>query len=375
MPNWTGKWKGGRYYVDEDGRKVFFIERRVEGRQRGIRLSTHDEKIAEGMLGLFEQDPIGFSAPPPPKPDESAVYITPDRIKLYLQSIRKAVQDHRNARQSYLKAWANYRDDNGRALDLRKADRHALRAALASFDGGYKGRAEALNAFARFMCKESELAQWNPLVNTTDPEATRADRVAYSVEEMRETWERLPAGAIRDVFLVRLTTGLHGTEIAQIKGAPLYSGPLPDKGVGIRVLDGKHEIRGVVQVVHKKKHKKERRHRVSMNQATLEAVLRLQKHVPTRVSVWEALDPIVPSNLRHTFITLGADVGELVTFTGGGVDRSRVAQVVGHRSGSTMTADRYEKQQIPPMIKLPLGFPKAVQLPKDVANNQRAEEA
>lgn len=63
-----------------------------------------------------------------------------------------------------------------------------------------------------------------------------------------------------------------------------------------------------MQVVHRKKSKKERRHRVSVDRPTLEAVLRLREHVPDRVTVWEALAPIVPSNLRHTFVTLAGEI-------------------------------------------------------------------
>jgi hypothetical protein len=89
---------------------------------------------------------------------------------------------------------------------------------------------------------------------------------------------------------------------------------------------------------------------------TLAAALRLREGVPSRITVWESIKPLVPSNLRHTFVTLAGEVGTEVTFTPGGVDRARVARAVGHRAGSTMTADRYEKIQIPPMIVLPLGF-------------------
>ncbi len=74
------------------------------------------------------------------------------------------------------------------------------------------------------------------------------------------------------------------------------------------------------------------------------------------MAVWEALKPLVPSNLRHTFVTLSGEVGELISYVGGGVDRSKIAQAVGHRAGSTMTADKYDRLQVPAMIVLPLGF-------------------
>ncbi len=350
MPTWAGTWKGGRYYLDDDGRKVFYIERRGGLGRKGqytIRLTTHDEQLAVGALERFLADPVAFVRPPPEVAGPLAeVLITKDRVALYLESIHDTVADHRAARESYLRNWAEL------GLDLRTVDRKALRVALASFDGGHRGRTEALNAFARFLVREGDLSSWNPLVNTREPEATRAEREAYSLEDLREAWAKLTAGPIRDLFLLRASTGMHHTELEQLEGARIFKGPLPDKGVGIRQLGGDHEIQGVLQVMHKSR----RRHRQSVDAAGLEAALRLREGVPHRIVVWEAIKPLVPSNLRHTFTTLAGEVGELVTHVAGGVDRSRVAQALGHRAGSTMTADRYEKIQIPPMIKLPLGF-------------------
>ncbi len=340
MPRWAGRWKGGRYYLDEQGRKVFFIERL----RRSVKLKTHDEELAVGDLARFLRDPVAFCRPAPERHDPEAALITKERLTLYMESIRETVQDHRAARRSYLHAWAEL------GLDLRTVDRKTLRASLAEFKGGHRGRTEALNAFARFLVKEGDLSQWNPLVNTRGTEATRAEREAYSLEQLAEAYARLDPGPIRDLFLLRASTGLHQTEIDQLAEARVFTGPLPDKGVGIRTLEGDHAIRGVIQVMHKSR----RRHRQSVDAAALAAALRLRAGVPGRVDVWKALKPLVPSNLRHTFVTLAGEVGELVTYAAGGVDRGRIAQAVGHRAGSTMTADRYDKLQVPPMIRLPL---------------------
>jgi len=145
---------------------------------------------------------------------------------------------------------------------------------------------------------------------------------------------------------------MHQTEIDQLAGARVTPSPLPDKGVWIRSLDGKHEIKGVLQVMHKSRH----RHRQPVDAVTLEAAMRLRSGVPHRMAFWKALEPMVPSNLRHTFVTLAGEVGVLVPYSAAGVDRNRVAQAVGHRAGSTITADRYEKVQVPPMLKIPLPF-------------------
>ncbi len=341
MPAWTGKWKGGRYYLDDQGRPVYFIERR----RRSIKLQTHDLDLAMGELARFLNDPVAFVRPAAVAaglPDP--VFITKERVTLYLESIRGTVKDHRAARRSYLLGWSKLR------LDLRTVDRRSLRIALASFDGGHNGRTEALNAFARFLVREGDLPAWNPLVNHRASKETRAPREAYTVEQLTETFHRLTDQAVKDLFYVRAATGMHHTEIAQLVKAPVISGPLPERGVGIRKLGGKHEIQGVLQVMHKSR----RRHRQSVSAPVLRAALRLREGVPHRVAVWKALAPLVPSNLRHTFVTLAGEVGTLVTFVSAGVERARIAQVVGHRQGSTMTADVYDKQQVPPMIRLPL---------------------
>lgn len=346
MPQWAGKWKGGRFYLDADGRKVFFIERR----KRVLKLATHDELLAVGQLARFLEDPIGFErerlAPQPTLEDlrgPEPVYITRERLTLYLESIADAVIDHRKARRSYLHAWAEL------GIDLRTVDRKALRAALGTFEGGHRGRTEALNAFARWLVREGELEHWTPLVNHRAPQATRAERQAYTLEQLGEVRARL-SGPLRDLFDVRAATGMHHTEIAQLAGARLTSGPLPDRGAWIRELPAGHTIAGVLQVVHKSR----RRHRQSVDAATLAAALRLREGVPGRLEAWKAFEPLAPSNLRHTFVTLAGEVGELVTYRAAGVDRGRIAQTVGHRAGSTMTADRYDKLQVPPLIKLPL---------------------
>lgn len=350
MPRWAGYWKGGRYYLDDQGRPVYFIERR----KRVIRLATHDQELALGELARFWSAPESYQVerPAPPAPELEPLYITAARVDDFLESIRGAVKDHRRARASQLKGWAKLK------LDLRTASPRALRAALATFSGGHRGRVEALNAFARFLVREGELASWTPLQNTREPKATRAARVAYTVEQIRAAYAKLDAGPVRDLFRVRVETGMHHTEIRQVLGLAVSDAPLPDTGAALRQLPMHEHFLGVVQVVHRKKAKKlhERRHRISLGRGTWSALLRLRAHVPDRVTTWEKLGEvgIVPSNLRHTYTTLAVEVGRLVTYTAGGVDRAQVAQVLGHRAGSAMTADRYDRSQVPPLILLPL---------------------
>jgi integrase len=347
MPTWAGKWEGGRYYLDEQGRPVYFIERRVNGQVAQIKLPTSEETEAIGMLALFNKDRTRFvkSLEPVKETRPDSVFVTVDRVNLYMQSIRDCVDDHRAARKKYLSDWGE------KGIDLMTVDRAQLRKLLASWEGGHRGRVEALNAFANFLVKEDELPTWKRFANPFEPKQTRAARVIYSLEQLQEKLKTLEPGPVRDLFYLRAATGMHQTEIDQIEKAKIYTGPLPDKGVGIRTLGDEHVIRGVVQVVHKNG----QRHRVSVDQVALDAVMRLRAGVPSRVGVWKKLQPeIIPSNLRHTFATLMGEIGEEVHYKSGGVSRSIVAQFMGHRAGSTMLADRYENMQVPPMARLPL---------------------
>lgn len=347
MPKWAGKWKGGRYYLDARGQRVFFIERRG----RVLRLQTHDPDLALGELSRFLQDPAAFCRPAPAPENPEAVHITKERIAAFLQSRRKTTIDNRKARRYQLHAWAEYRGRDKQAIDLRSVPRQTLRDALASFDGGHRGRTEALNAFARFLVSERDLDSWAPLTNPYDPSATRAERVAYSLEEVAERYLALKGQPrIRAVLLLRATTGMHHTEIEQVANCAVYKGPLPDRGAGIRILEGRHEIKGVIQFRQKTKP----RHRVSVGAEGLAAALFLRAGVPRRSSMHKFLDPLVPSNLRHTYITWAGEVGELVAYKAAGVPLDQIQSAVGHRIGSKITQSSYDKLQVPPMIRLPL---------------------
>jgi integrase len=375
MPAWAGKWRGGRYYLDDSGKRVFFIESNRKGVPRAIQLETHDEELAKAQLAQFRSNPATFLRllkPPEPELPPEAVTITPERVNLYLASISNRARDYYNAKRADLYGWATWRDSEGRPLDLRTVDKKTLRVILDTFKGdgkdrrrtgGFKRRAESLNCFANFLVREGDgLKEWSPLTVMPNqrPAQTRAEQVAYSPEEIRAAWLKLEDQALKDVLHLRVATGMHYTEIQQLVGARLLTGPLPDKhpviGSGfIRAeLDNKaHEIRGVVQIRQKTKP----RHRVSVNALTLEAALRLRAGAPSRFDVYNAFVAIgmVPSNLRHTYTTLRGK-GRIIHYDEGGVSLDEVAELLGHRVGSKMTGSRYDKLQVPPMMKLPLDW-------------------
>jgi hypothetical protein len=364
MPQWAGKWKGGRYYLDDAGRKVFFIERRVMGKPKSIRLKTSDEDLAKGELARFLADPVEFCRLPAPAAEApQAVFITKERLTLYMESIHGCVKDHRAARRNYLHDWAE------KGLDLRTATIRQLRGALAEWEGGHEGRVESLNAFCNFLVRElRDLPSWSPLISHRKSAETRAPRMAYSIEQLEAAYRKLAEGAelhgkgyrlpgsrdpaIRDAFMLKVSTGMHHTEIQQLYRAPVFDGPLPDKGVGIRILKDEHEIAGVLQFRQKTKP----RHRISVNKKILEAALRLRERVPHRGGMYKALEDLgfVPSNLRHTWVTLCGEVGEIVNYKAAGIPLDQIQGIAGHRVGSKVTQSSYDKLQVPPMSKLPI---------------------
>lgn len=360
MPKWVDTWMGGRFYLDPKGREVYVIEKMTGSQRYSVKLKTHDVEIAKAEFTRFLQDPVAYVRPPTPDVPTEAVLITEERVTLYLESIGSAVKDHRTARRKDLIAWGNYKDSAGQPLDLRTVDKRSLRVALASFrpktgdskrrTGGFKRRVEALNTFANFLVSEGDLVTWRPFSTNEKPASTRAERVAYSIDELVQRYRTLTSAVMRDLMKLRASTGMHHTEIAQLQGCKIFSGPLPDTGAGIRKLGGDHEIAGVLQF----KQKRKPRHRISVNADVLEAALRLHKRVPSRIAVWEALDPLVPSNLRHTWITLAGEWGEWVQFRGAGVNLDQIQQIAGHSIGSKVTLSNYDKLQVPPLVRLPI---------------------
>lgn len=356
MPKWAGKWLGGRFYRDDLGRPVFVIERR----KRSIRLFTHDEERANFELGTFLDNPDGFTpqgAPTVAAPDREPVTISAHLQTLYLEELRAKgrVLDYRVAKRAYLTDW-NDRLAAGGAYDLADASR-AMRDRLAlvlmSFEGGHKGRTEALNTFCNWLVRTTRgLASWTPLVNTTPTRATRAERVAYDPEEIEAAYREEPDQTFRDIMRLRVICAMHYTEIQQLPGCRVQTGPLPDKGVAIR-KDLEHDaIKGVVQF----KQKTKPRHRVSVDDRTLAAALRIQaaKSLPSRKQVWAAFVDVIPSNLRHTAITLMGEDASVVSYKAGGLSLDQIQEFVGHRVGSHITKSNYDKLQVPPMPRLPL---------------------
>ena len=60
MPQWNGRWSGGRTYLGKDGRTIFWLDRSWNGKRYGIALDVGSKREAEAELALFLRDPSAY---------------------------------------------------------------------------------------------------------------------------------------------------------------------------------------------------------------------------------------------------------------------------------------------------------------------------
>src|SRR5260370_21611737 len=60
MPQWTGKWDGGRTYRKHDGSTVWVLEKMVHGVPYTMALDAKNEREANAELALFRRDPARY---------------------------------------------------------------------------------------------------------------------------------------------------------------------------------------------------------------------------------------------------------------------------------------------------------------------------
>src|SRR5713101_6784192 len=60
MPQWTGKWAGGRTYRKHDGSIVWVLEKMVHGVPYTMALGIASEREANAELALFRRDPARY---------------------------------------------------------------------------------------------------------------------------------------------------------------------------------------------------------------------------------------------------------------------------------------------------------------------------
>lgn len=369
MSEWLGKWKGGRYYRNNrsTGRLVYVIERKHRGRPYSIPLDAGNESQAEAQLALFFEDPVAFHSK-----RQTERTLLPEAVRID-ETTTQAVLDalkRNGSEQPYLKEVRRYLVDWGNVLKGRPistVSTRELKAHLKKWKGAQHHRKAAIKTFCTFFVDEGDLLPTeNPAATLRMSEGKKQKRtkvtkkLPYSIAEVEAHYAALDTQAARDLFVLRCKAGMHGTEVCRVASGDWR----------IEEVDGN----GTVICAKLTFLQKSGEHCVSLDAQMLAAARRLiaAKYAPGKGTMAKAVrraaarlaeksgDGAVvahlhPGRLRHSFMTWARTCGKWVTVTGTGVAVGEIQQVVGHRSGSTVTTDHYIGG-IPPLIWVPINL-------------------
>lgn len=363
MP-WEGKWDGGRTYRNNrtTGLLVYVIEARHRGQRYSIPLDAGNENEALAQLALFREDPVTFHAKRQTATGRvpEALRIDEDTTQEVLDALKRSGESepYRRDLGRYLVHWGNAL--GGRPLvSVKKAELEGL---LNKWGTCRNHRIAALKSFCtHFVGQERLGASENPaalLKIEKRPPAKLKREKGYSIPTVEQHYAALDTQAARDLVVLRAKSGMHGTEIERVASGDCRLTEVDGQGT---------VIRGVLTFIHKSGNA----HALALDAQMLAAARRLvvAKYAPGKGTILKAFQraaralsargakvaPLRPGELRHSFITWAATAGTKVTVTGGGVDLREVQQIVGHRSGSTVTADHY-LSGVPPFIAVPIAL-------------------
>jgi integrase len=380
---WLRTWAGGRVRQTDDGRIVFYIQKRIgNGVRRNIALDLGDEqdpkkleRLAEVELALFLRDPIGYKTRRQSVAERvikgsGGVRLDPDTLEKFIAFCDKRVEKGdltpeyvSGVLRCYLSKWT--KDLGGK--DFAELTLDDLQKVLRKYKGvAEHKRVVALKAFTAWAREEKEspklLRSQDPTTDLKTPpivpeKSMRAK--GYPIKLVEQVYSRLPNQRVRDVLLLRAKLGMHDSEIRRIAHGQ----------VALRKVSDPSGIEGTIAFQHLKKGKP---HVVSCDAQTFAAAERIvagkavverktvSRNIRTAVKkmVEDELvkkEPVIhPSELRHSFATWATTVGEEVWPTNQkGVDLAKVAENMGHL-GKRTTSFFYVGDRVPMMIRLPI---------------------
>jgi integrase len=388
MPQWIGKWIGGRVKLDRHGRTVWVIERKIGSEKITVTLrNMPSEDHAKNEFFEFEKNPVEYLKAYRQKKQATveeiaradSMVLTPELIAEVVKHVKASgsSEDYANYTvEAYLSEWAA----ELKGVDLRDLPTTRLKAILKGWDTAEHKRVVALKVLSSYLREEKGLRRSeDPTLDIKVPPVPGgrpADQRAYSPAHVEAFYAALtnwkyangyfgdkhPDGvelatvdlqAVRDVFLLRVKTGMHGEEISRLAAGD---------GV-VRVLEDYGEIAGTLFFEHKRKED----FIVSVDKQTLAAAQRLKAagEVPNRVKMSREmrrvsklnpkLKPIQVSNLRHTFATWCGYLARLVKPKDAGIPLEVIAQLMNHASVKT-TKKHYLGIYVPPMAAFPVKF-------------------
>ncbi|WP_233595327.1 MULTISPECIES: site-specific integrase [Corallococcus] len=324
-----------------------------------VALDVASERDALAELALWERNPDGYRTRRQAAADDAPVRIDEDVLAGLMAHLTEKGRslEYRRSVRNYLAAWA----DALGGRDLRKVQLRELRRCLTEWKTARKSRIIALKSMTAWLREEDRLkpAEDPTLELRVPPSVAEKGRrtKGYPMALVERFYAAIKSQPVRDVLCLRAKTGMHDSEISRMAS-----------GAGeLREVKDPCGIWGTVSF----RHKNGRVHIVSLDAQAFAAARRLvaRKRSPRGSTIHECLgyaaarlgnqfpgeeiEPIHPSELRHSFATWSSECGQVVKPTSGGVALEMVAAVMGHLSTRT-TKLFYEGVQVPPMIIFPL---------------------
>lgn len=235
------RWEGGRIHVQKDGRRLYILERQVEGRRYHISTRCHSEGAAYEQLRRFEADPANYA--PGGKPEAEAILLTDELVEAYRDWMvveKENTRRHSNQMANRLAEWMEDLD----AVDLRKATlRDHLAPSIAKRKTCRPARIIAIKGFYAWLRKEKHLltSASDPTLDLPVPQADPAKhrrRKALARPRVKRALLKLQ-GAQRDCLLLLMATGWHVTELERFiraRDSEIVMRKARQRGHGRRVL-------------------------------------------------------------------------------------------------------------------------------------------
>lgn len=310
------RWDGGRYWLTPDGRRTYYIRRRVNGDLVQVKTAATGERAAFEQLKRWEADPGAYS----PAGDEKkeAVYLDAELAKLFLAWSKRPRKDGGagntlrwvTQQRLYLDTWAQ----RLKGVDLRRAGlARDILPALEDCTCRPQRIAVIKRLYSWLRKVRHELSpSEDPTLNTlTVPQYEPAQQTRSKARTRQEILavQRHLADRWKDVLTFLLATGAHTTEAERFAAG----------GVVEELPRGRRRA-GVAAVLFIPKTKAGGSHRVAVSKAGAEAARRLLEAGPfdqsrfrkalKEASVRAGVPRLTPGTMRHSVATAAVNAGE-----------------------------------------------------------------
>ncbi len=334
------RWDGGHIHRQEDGKRLFIIEKERSGRRYHISTRCYSESAAVEHWKRFQADPEKYKAEMRMGPDRAAV-ITPQLILGYrahlLERERPTTRQYANEMAHRLTEWM----EDLRGADLRHVQLAALKAAVDKRGTCRQHRIIAVKGYCRWLRQERFILdrRTDPTLDLVVPQSSpekHRRRKAVEVERVEAALRKLDP-PYRDCLAVSAATGWHVTELARF-ARHHESEIAKGSGTVLAVLVTRHKNGGFTRTP-------------ICEEAVVRAARRIRAKgvMPRRMNghLREAcerakVEPFTFGVMRHTVATWGIERGALP---------SAVAEFLGHNLD---TSKRFYQDAAVPTNVIPL---------------------